>query len=193
MLTPGYKIPDLSPIDVNLFFEKWGISLGTRRVVGYQAPSSAVVRNVTSLPAKFFLVFHRHFCWRDWAENTSIHQFVPAPIARLDVVGPVVAEWRHIQNLKSQYTSLVVLIPGYKIPDLSPIDVNLFFEKWRIYIRLLGRSRRYQKPSHAAVGNVTHLCQLSSFSSSIAIFVDAIGPRIRASAIRFPPLSCDWM
>jgi hypothetical protein len=42
---------------------------------------------------------------------------------------------------------------------------------------------RYLAPSSALVGNAAHLCELSSSTSSIAIFVDAIGPRIQASAI----------
>jgi hypothetical protein len=101
MLIPGYKSPDLSPIDVK-FFEQWRIYI---RVLGesrrYQAPSSAVVRHATSLPAKFFLVFRRHFCWCDWTEKTGIRHSVPAPIAGLDVVTSVVGtEWRHIQILE---------------------------------------------------------------------------------------------
>jgi hypothetical protein len=83
-----------------------------------------------------------------------------------------------------------MLIPGYKIPDLSPIDVNLFFEKLNLYP---GTRRVEEVPGafKGLVGKVVHLCQLSSFPSSIAIFVDAIGQN---TSIRHfvPPPSRDW-
>jgi hypothetical protein len=65
--------------------------------------------------------------------------------------------------------------------------LNFEKKKWRIYIRIQGDSRRYQAPSGAVVGKLALLCQLSSFPSPIAIYVDAIGPRILASAILFRP------
>jgi hypothetical protein len=114
--------------------------------------------------------------------------FCYAPIAGLEVVASVVgAEWRHIQNL-----IITVYLLGHantRIQNLRFVTNwrRPVFEKCWIYIRVLGQSRRYQAPSSAVVRKVKHLCQLNFFPSSIAIFVEAIGPRIQLSAILFRP------
>jgi hypothetical protein len=71
---------------------------------------------------------------------------------------------------------------------LSPIDVDLYFEKYRIYIRVLGQSRRYQAPSSAVVRELTSL-PAKFFPSSIANFVEPIRPKIQVSAILSLPIA----
>jgi hypothetical protein len=64
-----------------------------------------------SLPAKFFADFNRHFGY--------------APITRLDVVASRLKnKMATIGILKFPYTSLVMLIPGYKMSTLFAFAVN---------------------------------------------------------------------